>query len=206
MKHLPLLALLVLGCATTDPPAPSPSAESTPRRRRRRRPRADADASTPAPPVDPTLPSTPRLAPASAPTVQFGSPVITASARNDELRGRYLPDGRVVCDGEVPAQRASSQSPYEPSGAMIARGFEPVTPAVLACAPPGDADGRFLVRVRVSGTGLPQEVAFPEGTTEATATCVGRALCGLRLTAFRAVFVTVPYDFQVPPAAPPAEE
>jgi hypothetical protein len=203
MKHLPLIALLTVGCATAEPPPPAPSAAVTPRRRRRR-PRAVADASVPAAPVDPTLPGSPRVTPASAPAGEFGSPVVAAPTRTEGLRARWLDDGRVICDGEVAAQRASTQSPYEPTGAMIARSFEPLGDAVVACAPPRNADGNLTVRVRVSGSGLPQEVAFPEGTPEAAAMCVGRALCGLRMTAFRAVFTTVPYEFPLPPP-PPAE-
>ena len=201
MKHLPLFALLLLGCATAEPPPPEPSATVTPRRRRRR-PRVDADASVPAAPVDPTLPGSPRVTPSAAPVGEFGSPVVAAQTRTEGLRARWLDDGRVICDGEVAAQRPSTQSPYEPTGAMIARSFEPLGDAVVACAPPRNADGNLTVRVRISGSGLPQEVAFPESTPEAAAVCVGQALCGLRMTAFRAVFTTVPYVFPLPPPSP----
>lgn len=203
MKHLPLFAALILGCATAEPPPPEPSAAVTPRRRRRR-PRADADASVVAASVDPTLPGSPRVTPSAAPAGEFGSPVVAAQARAEGLRARWMDDGRVICDGDVAAQRPSTQSPYEPTGAMIARSFEPLAEAVVACAPPRNADGNLTVRVRISGAGLPQEVAFPEGTPETSAVCVGRALCGLRMTAFRAVFTTVPYEFPLPPP-PPSE-
>ena len=207
MKHLPLLALLCLGCATSDPPPAASPATSAPRRRRRRRPRPalDADASAPTP-TDPTLPSSPRAASAAAPVGEFGSPVVRATTRGDGLRARFLADGRVVCDGEATAQRASTQSPYEPSGAMIARSFEPLAERVIACAPRASADGRLLVRVRIAGSGLPQEVSFPDGTAEPEASCLGGALCGLRMSAFRAPFATVPYEFELPPAPDPTGE
>ncbi|MFO0627333.1 MAG: hypothetical protein U0325_17110 [Polyangiales bacterium] len=201
---LPLLFVLVtLGCATAEPPPPEPSVAAAPRRRRRR-PRVDADASAPAAPVDPTLPASPRVTPAAAPAGEFGSPVVAATPRAEGLRARWLDDGRVLCDGDVPAQRPSTQSPYEPTGAMIARSFEPLAEAVVACAPPRNADGNLTVRVRIAGSGLPQVGAFPEGTPEPAAQCVGRALCGLRMTAFRASFTTVPYEFALPPP-PPSE-
>jgi len=76
---------------------------------------------------------------------------------------------------------------------------------VVACAPRANAEGNLVVRVRIAGTGLPQEVSFPEGTTETEATCVGRALCALRMTAFRVVFTTVPYEFAIPPPVVPSE-
>lgn len=204
MKHLPLLALLaVAACASTEPPVQETTAERPARRRRRRRPAADdagTAASNAAPPQDPVAPGTPRTAPAAA-AGSFGSPVVSGSAPRVELSARWLDDGRVVCDGETPPQVASTQSPYEPTSAMIVRSFAAVEREVIACAPPTGPAGRFAVRVRFSGRGAPQEISFPEGTAERDALCVGRALCGARMPAFRAVFSTVPYEFLVRVAA-----
>ncbi|MEZ4389851.1 MAG: hypothetical protein R3A48_02050 [Polyangiales bacterium] len=197
MKHLLLVAALSLACASSAPP-PVATADAAPRRRRRRRRPAPA----PAAPVDPNLPSTPRTdAPARA-AAEFGSPVVAPVEGPAPLLPRLLPDGRVVCEGDAPAQVASTQSPYEPTSEMIALSARSQEAAVLACAPQVGADGLLTVRVRISGSGLPQELAFPEGTRRRTARCLGRALCGLRLSAFRASFTTIPYTFAVPrPAA-----
>jgi len=123
--------------------------------------------------------------------------VVSAAAARTELTARWLDDGRVFCDGEAPAQVASTQSPYEPTSAMIVRSLQPAEREVIACAPPTGPSGRFAVRVRFSGNGAPQEVSFPEGTAQRDALCVGRALCNARMTAFRAVFSTVSYEFVV---------
>lgn len=201
MKHHQtlLLVLLSAGCASTEAPPPESAAQAAPRRRRRRRvPDAGvALASAPAAPTDPTAPSTPRTAPVAGGGGGFGSPVVTGTVARGELTARWLEDGRVLCDGEAPAQIASSQSPYEPSTAMIVRALQTAERAVLACAPAVPAHGRLAVRVRFSGGGAPQEVAFPEGTARADATCVAQALCGVRMAAFRAPFATIPYDYVV---------
>lgn len=183
MKHLPLLLLLATAaCASTEPPVQDTTAERPARRRRRRRPAADAGA-------------------APAATGNFGSPVVTGTAAQGELTARWLDDGRVLCDGEAPAQVASTQSPYEPTSAMIVRSFLPVERDVLACEPPTGASGRLAVRVRFAGNGAPQELSFPDGTTREDALCLGRALCGARMPAFRAAFSTVPYEFVIRVAA-----
>lgn len=196
MKHLLLVAALSLACASSEPPPPTTAASTPRRRRRRRRPVA-----TPAAPVDPTLPSTPRTdAPARA-AGEFGSPVVAPVEGPAPLQPRLLPDGRVVCEGDAPSQVASTQSPYEPTAAMIALSFQPLEAAVAACAPAVGAERSLTVRVRMSGSGLPQEIAFPEHTRRRTSRCVGRALCGLRMSAFRASFTTIPYDFAIPQPA-----
>lgn len=153
-------------------------------------------------PVDPNLPSTPRTDAPTGVTGEFGSPVVDPGEGPAPLLPRLLPDGRVVCEGDARAQVASTQSPYEPTSEMIARSFQSQEAAVVACAPQVGADGLLTVRVRISGNGLPQELAFPENTRRRTARCVGRALCSVRLSAFRASFTTIPYGFTIPrPAA-----
>lgn len=127
--------------------------------------------------------------------------MITAPTRSAPLSARLLPDGRIVCEGDAPPQRASTQSPYEPTREMIALAVQPLEAAVRACNPRTGADGRFTVRARVMGTGLPEELAFVEHTRRRDARCVGAAVCGLRMSAFRAVFTTIPLAFEIPPPA-----
>jgi hypothetical protein len=200
-KPLPLVLLLLLGCASTEPPPAESAATAQPRRRRRRRATPPLAAVAPNPDggvVDPLAPTTPRAPPPPAGvTGEFGSPVVAAPRPVGELSARWMGDGRVLCDGEAPAQRASPQSPYEPTNAMIVRGFVAAEADVLGCAPTPNAEGRFVVRVRFSSGGAPQEVMLPETAGERDGLCVGRALCNVRLPAFRAVVASVPYEFVV---------
>ncbi len=127
----------------------------------------------------------------------FGSPVVaqrTANTLTPRWAGsRAAP--RVLCEGEAPAQRASTQAPYDPTRAMLSRAFDPLEPSVLACNPPCDAEGHYAVRVVFSGGGLPQEVLLPTGVTRAQSLCIATALCGARLTAFRAPDASVNWMF-----------
>lgn len=155
-------------------------------------------------------PSVPRVgeAPESreAPQRAFGSPVV-AAPRAPELTPRWARVGRrqvLACDGSAAPRVVSPQSPMEPTTAAVVRGFQPVESQVLGCAPPVNQNGRFAVRGLFLGSGAPQEFSFPSGgVTEAAALCVGRALCAIRLPAFRSINASVVYEYV---AALPAED
>jgi len=210
-----LLAACALdACASAPPPAPS-SAESAPRRRRRRRAAAPAAPATATPTAAPAAePAAPPDGLAIVPTVRrvdaasverpsnapsMGSPVVQpAAAEGRGLTPRWTGPRsapRIVCEGEGNPQRASTQSPYDPTSAMIVRAFLPVERPVIACAPPVDREGRVPVRVLFSGNGLPLEVSLSAGVTRAQGLCLGAALCNVRLAAFRAPNATVNYGF-----------
>jgi hypothetical protein len=222
-----LLAACALdACASAPPPAPS-SAESAPRRRRRRRaapataapaaaltttPTAAAPAAEPAGPPDglAIVPTVRRVGagsiepPSNAPSM--GSPVVqpAAAAEGRGLTPRWTGPRsapRIVCEGDGNPQRASMQSPYDPTSAMIVRAFLPVERQVIACAPPVDREGRVPVRVLFSGNGLPLEVSLSAGVTRTQGLCLGTALCNVRLAAFRAPNATVNYGFVAAVAA-----
>jgi len=216
----------LLGCANAPPPAATTA--SAPRRRRARRPRpapaVDVVTATPAPAstaapapaaapaAPPAAPSTvlgitlPRTAAPSTPSTAFGSPVVQGDARSS-LVPRWVTGGEhphVRCEGDATAQVPAMQSPWEPSNAMLVRAFFPVTNSTLACNPPADPHGRFVVRAQFSGGGLPQEFSFP-GATRISATrarCLGAALCSTRMPAFRAGNAILHYSFVVPPVGP----
>lgn len=225
-----LLAACALdACASAPPPEPA-SAGSAPRRRRRRRAAAPAATATAtaaasaagAPAAAPAA-AEPAGAPeglAIVPTVRrvgagsferpsnapsMGSPVVQPAA----VEGRGLTPRwtgprsapRIVCEGDGNPQRASMQSPYDPTSAMIVRAFLPVERQVIACAPPVDREGRVPVRVLFSGNGLPLEVSLSAGVTRAQGLCLGAALCSVRLAAFRAPNATVNYGFVAAVAA-----
>ncbi|MDO9017249.1 MAG: hypothetical protein Q8S73_38690 [Deltaproteobacteria bacterium] len=219
-----LLAACALdACASAPPPAPG-SAEAAPRRRRRRRAAAPpATATTTAtttaavpaaePPGPPEglaiVPTVRRVGagsferPSNAPSM--GSPVVQpATAEGHGLTPRWAGPRsapRIVCEGDGTPQRASMQSPYDPTNAMIVRAFLPVERQVIACAPPVDREGRVPVRVLFSGNGLPLEVSLSAGVTRAQGLCLGAALCSVRLAAFRAPNATVSYGFVAAVAA-----
>jgi hypothetical protein len=208
-------AIALDACASAPPPAPQAAA----RPRRRRRTAAPAAAAAPAATATATattggepaataeasglLPTARRVGAGSfearpnAPSM--GSPVVrpaTAEARALTPRWtgpRSAP--RIVCEGEGSPQRASMQSPYDPTNAMITRAFLPVERQVIACAPPVNREGRVPVRVLFSGTGLPVEVSLSSDVTRAQGLCLGAALCGVRMAAFRAPNSTVSYAF-----------
>jgi hypothetical protein len=227
------LALLLAACALdacASAPAPAPqSAEAQPRRRRRRR-RAAAPAA--AVTAAPAVADAPPAAETSAipeglslvPTVRrvgagsfearsdapsMGSPVVAPPELDARpLTARWTGPRsapRILCEGDGSPQRASMQSPYDPTNAMIVRTFLPVERQVIACAPPVDREGRVAVRVLFAGNGLPQEVSLSADVTRAQGLCLGAALCNARMTAFRAPNANVSYAFVVAvPAESPA--
>ena len=91
--------------------------------------------------------------------------------------------------------RRSTQSPYDPTNAMIVRAFLPVERQVLACRPPMNREGRVPVRMLFSGNGLPIEINLSSDVTRAQGICLGTALCNVHLGAFRAPNATVNYGF-----------
>jgi len=203
-KSLMILALLAAlpACATT-----TPAGRSTARRRRPARAAAVAQPATAVAPA-PAFPARPperrsdagsmdaRTVPASS----FGSPVLASAGDAGALTARWSPvEGRprVRCEGTGPSVVPSTQSPYEPVSAMIVRSFLPSERAVLSCRPPTDARGRLPVHGLFSSNGAPVEFSFAPGVSRAAAMCLGAALCGVRMPAFRAPNATVDYEFLV---------
>jgi len=223
MTRSPRLLLLVLAAFVLDAcasaPPPPPQAASRPRRRRRR-PATDATAATTtaaATDAPPAAATTAATAPAAGPpdglslvpTVRraevrpdapsMGSPVVQAPATDGHtLTPRWTGPRsapRIVCEGDALPQRPSTQSPYDPTNAMIVRAFLPVERQVLACSPPIDREGRVPVRVLFAGSGLPLEVSLASDVSRAQGLCLGAALCTVRLAAFRAPNAMVNYAF-----------
>lgn len=136
----------------------------------------------------------------TVPASSFGSPVLANGDGASALTARWSPSDdrpRVRCEGTGPSVVPSTQSPYEPVSATIVRSFLPVERAVLACRPPTDARGRLAVHGLFSSNGAPAEFAFAAGVSRATAMCLGAALCGVRMPAFRAPNASVDYEFLV---------
>lgn len=191
MTRSPRLLLLVLAAFVLDAcasaPPPPPQVASRPRRRRRR-PAADA---------------APTATAATVPSI--GSPVVQApSTEGHTLTPRWTGPRsapRIVCEGDALPQRPSTQSPYDPTNAMIVRAFLPVERQVLACSPPVDREGRVPVRVLFAGSGLPLEVSLASDVSRAQGLCLGAALCNVRLAAFRAPNAMVNYSFVAAVAA-----
>jgi hypothetical protein len=221
-----LMALTALdGCATA--PATSTTASTTPRRRRRpvTQPGAEgtgapslaAAASQPVPSSSLALtPATARAddrrgdggaMEARTASRSIGTPVVRSRDDVGELHAQWAAlDGRarVRCDGTAPALVPSTQSPYEPGNAAIVRSFLPVERRVIACLPPTNARGRLPTRGMFSSSGAPTEFTFPGVTlTREQATCVGEALCAVRMPAFRAPVAPVDYEVLVYVAATP---
>lgn len=191
MTRSPRLLLLVLAAFVLDAcasaPPPPPQVASRPRRRRRR-PAADA---------------APTATAATVPSI--GSPVVQAPTTDGHtLTPRWTGPRsapRIVCEGDALPQRPSTQSPYDPTNAMIVRAFLPVERQVLACSPPVDREGRVPVRVLFAGSGLPLEVSLASDVSRAQGLCLGAALCNVRLAAFRAPNAMVNYSFVAAVAA-----
>jgi hypothetical protein len=213
------------------PPPPPQAAVERPRRRRRRAATAAAAtatetaapptaAATDAPAATTAAPAGPPEGLSLVPTVRrvgagsfeprpnapsMGSPVVQApSAEGRPLTARWTGPRsapRIVCEGDAVPQRPSTQSPYDPTNAMIVRAFLPVERQVLACAPPINREGRVPVRVLFSGSGLPLEVSLSSDVSRAQGLCLGAALCSVRLAAFRAPNATVNYAFVAAVAA-----
>jgi len=191
MTRSPRLLLLVLAtfvldaCASAPPPPPQVASRP---RRRRRRPAADA---------------APTATAATVPSI--GSPVVQAPTTDGHtLTPRWTGPRsapRIVCEGDALPQRPSTQSPYDPTNAMIVRAFLPVERQVLACSPPVDREGRVPVRVLFAGSGLPLEVSLASDVSRAQGLCLGAALCNVRLAAFRAPNAMVNYSFVAAVAA-----
>ena len=229
MNPSPRSLLLVLAACALDAcataPAPAPQSAERPRRRRRRAPAVTATAATASTvptsaPVAATEPAGATEGLSLVPTVRrvgagsfeprsdapsMGSPVVAPSTVVEPpLTARWTGPRsapRIVCEGDGTPQRASMQSPYDPTNAMIVRAFLPVERRVLACSPPVDREGRVPVRVLFSGVGLPIEVSLSVGVTRAQGLCLGAALCGVRMAAFRAPNSTVNYAFLAAVAA-----
>ena len=197
---LSVLGILVLtGCATTSATGP-----------RQRRHAASTEANGSRANAEAAGYDTGLALPASAPRPEetsrnaryaMGTPINSGDERG-ELNPRWSSDGRrarVRCEGSAPAAVPSSQSPYEPGVAAVARSFGPAERRVLACRPPVNVNGRFPVRGEFTSNGAPREFTFPDtNLTEAQALCVGAALCDLRVPAFRAAASSVTYDYLVP--------
>jgi len=198
---LPLLAALALliGCAGS-----TPAPRTVGRARRQRVARTVAQPVAPA-----SLPSSPergaeRRRDAGAmdartmPSGSFGSPVLSARDDAGTLTARWSPmegRARVRCEGDGPVVIPSTQSPHEPVSAMIVRAFLPAEAAVLACRPPVDGRGRLAVHALFHSNGAPAEVTFPAGISRSTGLCLGAALCGVRMPAFRAATAAVDYEY-----------
>ncbi|MBK6531897.1 MAG: hypothetical protein IPF99_20520 [Deltaproteobacteria bacterium] len=199
MTRSPRLLLLVLAAFVLDAcasaPPPPPQVASRPRRRRRR-PAADAAPTATAATV-PSIGSPARCRPSahrrgSTPSPLDGQPGVRPAARSRRP---------IVCEGDALPQRPSTQSPYDPTNAMIVRAFLPVERQVLACSPPVDREGRVPVRVLFAGSGLPLEVSLASDVSRAQGLCLGAALCNVRLAAFRAPNAMVNYSFVAAVAA-----
>lgn len=193
---------LTSACATTAPATRTAT-------RRPRRPPATVVAQPATPPVAPAFPAhaperrrdagsmDARTVPAAS---SFGSPVLSNRAEAGSLAPQWAPaEGRprVRCEGTAPSVVPSTQSPYEPVSATIVRSFLPAERGVLTCRPPVDARGRLAVRGLFTSRGAPAEFSFPQGVSQATAMCLGAALCAVRMPAFRAANATVDYEFLV---------
>lgn len=220
-----VMALTALdGCAT----APATNATASTTLRRRRRPAAQPGAEPPsAAPSDgasrPIPSSSLALVPATARADHrrsdggameartaprsIGTPVVRSRDDVGELHAQWaVLDGRarVRCDGTAPALVPSTQSPYEPSNAAIVRSFLPVERRVIACVPPTNARGRLPTHGMFASSGAPTEFTFPGVTlTREQATCVGEALCAVRMPAFRAPVAPVDYEVLVYVSATP---
>lgn len=229
---LVLAACALDACASAPTPAPQAAGRPHRRRRHRRRPALVAVAPAPStatpPPATTAEPAGPPERLSLVPTVRrvgagsyepranapsMGSPVVQPpSAPGPALTARWSGPRRarrIVCEGEGAPQRASMQSPYDPTSAMIVRAFLPVERQVIACAPPVNREGRVPVRVLFSGSGLPLSVSLSAGVSRAQGLCLGNALCGARMAAFRAPNATVSYAFVAAVAAegaPPRPE
>lgn len=197
-----LLAVETLAaCAGTAPRDGAPAASATHRRRRRHR---AASVGTDVPTArDDTAGAAGGGSSARAPAVSqgFGSPVVRRGAAGSELSPRWVSDAeqpRIVCEGDATAQVPSSQSPWEPTHGMVVRAFQSAEHGVLGCEPPSNAEGRFVIRARFNGSGVPEEFGFPDGRVSAgQARCIGQALCAMRTPAFRARSATVSYPVVV---------
>jgi len=212
-----LAALGVDACASTPDPAPQTAQRP---RRRRRRPPAAAGAATPTTTTTTTTATTATSSTTEtatltlAPTVRrvgagsfeprpnapsIGSPVVAPpNAASHPLTARWTGTRaapRIVCDGEGSPVRPSTQSPYDPTNAMIVRAFLPVERQVLACHPPMNREGRVPVRMLFAGNGIPIEINLSSDVTRAQGICLGTALCNVHLGAFRAPNATVNYGF-----------
>lgn len=199
---LTVLGILVLtGCATT-----SATRANGPRQRRRAASTETSSANAEASVGYDTGLALSSGAPRAEETARnaryaMGTPVISGDERG-ELNPRWSSDGRrarIRCEGSAPAAVPSSQSPYEPGDAAVARSFGPAERRVLACRPPVNVNGRFQVRGEFTSNGAPREFTFPDANlTQDQALCVGAALCDLRVPAFRAAVSSVPYDYLMP--------
>ncbi len=133
----------------------------------------------------------------NAPSI--GSPVVAPpNAASHPLTPRWTGTRaapRIVCEGEGSPVRPSTQSPYDPTNAMIVRAFLPVERAVLACRPPMNREGRVPVRMLFSGNGLPIEINLSSDVSRAQGICLATALCNVHMGAFRAPNATVNYGF-----------
>jgi hypothetical protein len=92
----------------------------------------------------------------------------------------------------------SPQYPFEPTTAATVRAFLAVERELFRCRPPTDDSGRLAVRGLFRSGGMPEEFSFPSvRLTDDQALCVGRALCDVRVPAFRTPNATVNYGFVV---------
>jgi hypothetical protein len=102
----------------------------------------------------------------------------------------------VVCDGVAVPQVISPQCPFEPTNAATVRAFLAVERPLFQCRPPADEHGRLAVRGLFRSGGMPEEFSFPTvRLTDEQALCTGRALCDVRLPAFRTPNATVNYSY-----------
>ena len=198
---LTVLSILVLtGCATTSATGPRQRrhADSTETNTRGANDVASVGYDTGL-----ALPSGAPRAEETARNARYsmGTPVNSGDERG-ELNPRWSSDGRrarIRCEGDGPRGVPSSQSPYEPGVAAVARSFGPAERRVLACRPPANVNGRFQVRGEFTSNGAPREFTFPDANlTQDQALCVGAALCDLRVPAFRAAVSSVTYDYLMP--------
>lgn len=129
----------------------------------------------------------------------MGSPIVATPAERGTLTARWDAETqRMQCVGNATPLRPSTQSPMEPTSAMIVRAFLPAEHGVVACVPPTTPNGRLPLRGLFHGTGLPDEYAFPGiRLTARQARCLGAPLCAVRMPAFRSPNATVQYEVLV---------
>lgn len=217
-----LLALecaTVVGCASevaaTDPNVATASGgEERPRRRRRRRRAVDAtvngavvaspsaggdsNASNATATSDGAVNSADR----SAAVSEMGSPVVGTGSAASATRVEWTRDGdggEAQCGTIVPTRHhRCPQCPREPENAGIVRAFVAVERNVIRCNPPTRPDGKLPVRVEFAHDGSAVAVRFPGvRLDDATALCLGRAVCAARVPNFQNPVATVSYEVHV---------
>jgi len=138
----------------------------------------------------------------AAPVSEMGSPVVSTGSAASAARVEWTRDGdggEAQCGTIVPTRHhRCPQCPREPENAGIVRAFVAVERNVIRCNPPSRPDGKLPVRVEFAHDGSAVAVRFPGvRLDDATALCLGRAVCAARVPNFQNPVATVSYEVHV---------